>query len=601
MLSIQGILNLLNDKNYKVPPFISKWRGVYYGMSLHTTGACPAFRILKEGANQGNSKLIKDFKGGWIYPVNFYGWQYQQLFELYLLNRHPREPEETFQWRLSQYKPYTRTPFQKCMEVVSGAIFQDSNYSVVMEDKDDNDYIWGANFNNKTLIDYIKSNFQWICEDPNGVFVTIPAEPYYATTTSSIQPRVYFIPSKDIIALTDDEIIFNIRDIAWVVNNIGYFRFQKSNETGKYIHIDGDKGGFYAHLLGRIPMIMAGGIWNTQGFYDSWLNAAKAVADDFVTNKSSEQLVNKEVSHPFIIETSTDCPDCNPSGMISETCEITDETPNGIRLVRCPRCGGTHSISHNPGQRLIAPADDMDKKLVQIINPDVKVNDFHKENCQDIYKAIMEALHMNYIEQAQSGIAKDKDMETRYQFICNISDDIFDRIITGLLIDILSLRNVIVEEGNTKPAPSSFYITKPTQFQIKTAAQLLEEYKLLIESEMPDYVRRKHIEDYVDKQFGGDEVMKQKTSLINQMDVFAVTTEAEKQSRVLNGAASSRQYQFNSELPGILDNLIRLRGNEWFCNTKYADIKKLVDEEFGKIPLIEPLAKGLTSQDKLTG
>jgi len=288
MLSIEAIVNLLNDqgKGYKCPPFIAKWRGVYYGMSLHTTGACPAFRILNPGANAAYRTRSRGTNAGYTYPVGFYGWEYQQIFELYLLNRHPREADDTFQWRLSQYRPYTRTPFQKCMDVVSGAIFQDSNYSISLENKDDADYIFGPNFNGYDLISYVRNNLQWICEDPNGVFVTIPKEPGYATTTSQIEPRVYFIPSKDIIAYNDDEIIFNIRDMAWVVNNIGYFRFQKDTKTNKYIHVD-EPNGYYAHLLGRMPCVIAGGIWNTQGWYDSWLNAAKAVADDFVSNKLS--------------------------------------------------------------------------------------------------------------------------------------------------------------------------------------------------------------------------------------------------------------------------------------------------------------------------
>lgn len=599
MLSINAIIDLLNDKSYKCPPFINKWRGIYYGMSLHTTGACPAFRLLNNNAPRSNRNGDKSSQAGWIYPTGFYGRAYQEIFEVYLLNRHPREADETFQWRLSQYRPYTRTPFQKCMEVVSGAIFQDSNYAVVVDNADDAAYIQGNNFNGMDLVSYIKNNFQWICEDPNGRFVTIPKEPYYATTTSKIEPHVYFIPSKDIISMSDDEIIFNIRDIAWVVNNIGYFRFKISPDTGKYIHIDEANGGFYAHMMGRMPNIIAGGKWNTQGFFDSWLNAAKAVADDFVSSKSAEQLVNKEASHPFIVEASTDCPDCN-AGLITVACPVTTETPQGQQLIRCPRCGGSHTISHNPADRMIVPPEQMKEKLIQIINPDVDINKFHKENCKDLYDTMMEALHMHYVEEAQSGVAKDKDMETRYQFILNISNDLFDRIISGIIIDILSLRNVAVQDGTVVPAPTGFYITKPTQFQIKTASQLLEEYKTATESQLPDYVRAKHVEDYVDKQFGGDSVLKKKTALVNQMDFLAVATEGDKQSRVLGGACSNRDWQFSVVLPGLLDAVIREKGSEWFVAAKFDDVKAMVDDSFKVIEPVVMVAAANTSQVKQT-
>lgn len=601
MLSVQAIIELLNSqgKGYKTPPFLVKWRGIYFGMSLHTTGACPAFRLLNNGA-AGKAKQDRQNRAGWIFPTNFYGWQYQQLFELYLLNRHPREAEETLQWRLSQYRPFQREPLLKCMNIIIGALFQDSNYSIKLEDKDDNDYIWGNNFNGMNLIDYVKSNFQWIVDDPNGRFITIPKEPYYATTTSKIEPRVYFIPTKDIISLTDDEIIFNIYDIAWVINNQGYFRFKK-DANGQYIHIDEAHGGYYAHMMGRQPNIVAGGNWNTQGFYEGWLNAAKPVLDESVGSRSSLQLVNKEASHPFIIEASTECPDCNPSGMNMVSCEVSNEFPNGVMPVRCSTCGGSHSISHNPGDRLIAEPEDMDKKLIQIVNPDVDINKFHLEYVNGLYNDIMRALHLNYIDQAQSGVAKDKDLESRYQFLSNINNDIFDRIISGLLTDILSLRNVEVKNGDIVPAPTAFYINKPSQFAIKTSFELLQEFKESTEANIPDYVRQAQLEDYIDKQFGSNDVLKRKSLIINWMDPMAVTTEADKQSRVLNGAMSRRDYQKSVMLSKMLDDIIREKGAEWFINADYTVVDEMVTKAFALIPEVEATPKAETSQVKLTG
>jgi hypothetical protein len=603
MLSVPALLDLLNDKNYKTPPFIVKWRGVYFGMSLHTTGACPAFRLLSngnfEGSNGTNSGRGSRSRGGLIFPVGFYGWQYQDLFEIYLLNRHPREPEETHQWRLSQYRPYQRDPLLKCISIVSGAIFQDGNYGIHMEDQEDNDYIFGNNFNGSSLIGYIIKNFQWICEDPNGIFVTIPKEPYYETTTPRIEPHVYFIPSRDIITITEDEVVFTINDIAWVVNNQYYFRFKK-DDTGKYIHIDHEYGGFFAHMRGKIPYVAAGGIWNTQGFYESWLNAAKAVADDIVSARSALQLVNKEASHPFIIEASTECPDCNASGMQTVPCEESEENPSGFQLVRCPTCGGSHSISHNPGDRYIVPPEQMKEKLVQIINPDVNVNKFHSDEVRNMTNDMLRALHLNYVDQAQSGVAKDKDMESRYQFISNISNDIFDRLITSILTDILSLRNVEVTNGVLTPKPTQFYITKPTQFQIKTSAELLEEYKASVAADIPDFVRQAQLEDYVDKQFGGNDVLKRKTAFILRYDPLAVTPETNKQARVLNGAATNREWQVSVLLSKLLDTIIRENGAAWFTNASFEEISGKVEAQLSTIPEVPMVAKASTSQDRLT-
>ena len=89
-MQINHILAILN-KTVKLQPQVletmQRWRDVYYGISLHTTGACPRFR---DGAT-----------GRTVTPAGYFGQEYQYLFDNYLLNRHPRESEATRNWRYS--------------------------------------------------------------------------------------------------------------------------------------------------------------------------------------------------------------------------------------------------------------------------------------------------------------------------------------------------------------------------------------------------------------------------------------------------------------------------------------------------------------------
>lgn len=591
MLSLPGIISFLNDRNRALEPYIVKWREVYYGMSLHIDGACPAYQYQRT-----SSELPY-----WVFPKGYFGWQYQLIFDTKLLNRHPRENEVTRQWRLSQYKPFTQAPFQKIIQVVTGAIFQDSGYSIEVDNKDDMDYVWGNNFNGYNLPTYFADKFQWICEDPNGWFVTIPKEPGYATSTSKIEPSIYFIPSKDILYVTDDEIIFNAMDFTWVVNNIGYFRFVKENggETSYIMYPPDEKfGGYYAHSFGKKPAMIAGGLWNTQGFYDSWLNAAKAIADEYVSSKSAEQLVNKEASHPFIIEASEDCPKCNAIGWVQwcktcnsdqDSCSCENAGSVSLEKRNCPACGGGGVISRSPGDRMIAPKEDMDKDLVKIVNPQVDINKFHAENNKDLYNCMMQALHLDYIEEAQSGVAKDKDMETRYQFVLSISNDLFDRLISGALEHILGLRNITASYGTVMPSKGTYKIIKPTQFQIYTSYDLMMEYGEANKSGLPAYQVQAVLEDYVDKRFGGNDVLKRKTCLINQMDILAGRSAADIQIILLNNGATPRDLQFSIQLPKILDTIVREQGAEWFIKQPYEAIEAQANEMFNDMKPVLPV------------
>ena len=571
MLSIQETLDILNKDGRDVPDTIRQWQNVYYGISLHTTGACPSF---------------KDPNKGFVKPPNYFGEEYQKIFDLYLLNRHPRESEITRNWRYSQYRPFTKDPFQRVIEVVRGAVFQDSNYSIVLNNKDDNDYIWSNAFNGYDLPHYFGWALQHIFEDPNGYFVRIPKEAWNKTTTLKIEPDVWFVNSKNIIHSSKEELVFLRDGFAWLVNTVAIFRFVKTRVEGTEKWIPADVDGYYAHLFNYLPADQAGGVWNTQGFYDSWLDKAKAIADEFASSKSAEQMVNKEASHPFIVMASEDCPQCRGTGSELIDCE---DCETGVEQVSCTRCKGTGQISNNPGERLLVPKQDMGTKMVDIVSPDVNINKHHADTNKELFLAMMRALHLHYIEEAQSGVSKDRDMETRYQFISAICDDLFDRHIYNTLRDITAYRNVVAVDGMTRPAAAAFTLVKPSQFQIKTAADLLEEYTAGTEANVPAFVRVRMMEDYVDKQFGGDALMKKKAQIIGQMDPICTYSVEERQS-MLGTAVGQDALRFNINLPAMLDSLIRSKTKDWFIKAGYDEIEAAVKPLFAALPKVEMLA-----------
>lgn len=577
MLSLKGIIDLLNDKNRKCTDTIRRWRGVYFGMSLHIDGACPAYKSLSDGC--------------WVYPTNYFGETYQWMFDNVLYSRHPRESEEQRTWRLSQHRPFTQEPFLKVIQMLSGAIFQDSGYSIDIKNPDDNAYIWGNNFDGKNLVGFLAEKFQDICVDPNGVFVVIPKKkPKDLAIDEKIQPKVVFIPSRYIEYRTEDEIVFAYDGLMWCANCYGLFRFRKNEESDEWVNIDGVYGSYYTHRLQRIPNHIAGGIWNSQGFYESWLHAGKSWADEFISSKSAEQLVNKEASHPTIVEPSEDCPVCEGLGQSSyckscdkhtDVCEC--ETPEH-RLTRCTTCGGKGTVSHNPGDRWAIPLKDIKEggKFVEYITPEISVNEFHAKNNAAIFESLLRALFLNYIDKAQSALAKDRDMEARYQFVLSIANDFFDRLIPALLNDMLGMRNVSVVDGKLIPYVPEYIITKPTHFQIHTSYELLMEYEKATQAKVPAFMLAKQLNNYSDKQFGGDEVLKKKTWFITQKDPYALKDENAMETLLANNIITQQDWQFTLKLPILMDELVREKSQDWFIKADYDEISRWIDRKFAE-------------------
>ena len=599
MLSFKGIIDFLNDPQRKCCERVLRWRNVYYDMSLHVDGACPAY---------------KDLTGkGWVFPTNYFGEWYQWIFENRLYSKHPREHADQRNWRLSQHRPFTQQPFLQVIQVLMGAIFQDSGYSIDIQNKDDADYIWGNNFEGKNLVGYISEKFQNICVDPNGVFVVIPKEPYYKTTTDKVEPKIVWIPSRFIEYRTDEEIIFNYDNLMWCMNTYGIFRFQKrKNLKGEdeFVSVDGVSRGYYGHMLLRSPNHVGGGIWNTQGFYESWLHSAKAWADEFVSNKSAEQLVNKEASHPYIVEPSEECPQCDAGQQVScrkcgrydRECECGDQAD--MFAHKCSSCGGTSTKSRNPGDHLSVPMEDLKgagaSDLIKFISPDIKINEYHAKNNKAIFDELYRSLYLNYIDQAQSALAKDRDMQARYQFFLTVSDDLFGRLIPALLNDILSMRNVRVEDGELRPYAGDFEIVKPKEFQVKSSYDLLFEYDLAFKAKVPDYVLGKQLKDFNDKQFGGDDVLKAKTAFIIQDDPLALKDADTKQIELTNGIISREQWVYSLNLPFLLDTVIRTYSRDWFLRAEYDEIKPAVMTAFAAVQIPEaPVDIKIIDQNKV--
>lgn len=550
---------------------IDRWRHVYYNMSLHTTGACPKFIPL----DVKNLSLDR----GWYCPPGYYGEEYQCIFEKRLFSRHPRESEYSRQWRFSQYKPLTKAPFRQIIQVITGAIFQDSNYDIQIESDRDREFIWSNSFMGYDLVRwYANVGIPSIMEDPNGLIIRMPLKPYYEISNGDVEVNLHFINTKDIIFYDGRVLIFKKDEFAFYVDDLVFFRFTRERES-KYIVTTEDAGGYYAHMFGRLPVDVAGGIWNTQGFYDSYLDKAQAPADDFVSSYSAEQMVDKEASHPFIIMANEECGECQGVGKIQEPC---DDCPDGqeFELVNCSACKGKGTMSVSPGDRLTADKKDMELDLVKIVNPDTGINTYHHDKNKDVYDRILHALHLYKVDKAESGEAKAIDQERLYTFVSDISSHIFDKLIYNSISEIIAYRNIGVINGQTRPINTPFIIQKPTQFQIETAADLLADLKVGAESKVPVYVRSQMLTEYVSKKWSGNDIVKRKNEISLQLDDIATLTPDEKLTMSTIGGITKEELLFSRKLPLIMDQIIREKGKEWFISSNFDVLKAEIERIF---------------------
>lgn len=558
-----------------LPTTHDKAKQAYYGMALHVNGVLPRLPY-----NSNGLSLEKDSD----YT------EYRKLFDTYLFAKHPREKEEQRYWRYAQYKPFQRAPFVNIIQQITSAIFQGSGYSIDIDNTEDSDYFWDTDIDGTpNFISQFISKTTSIMLDGEGYLIPIPNKAFNELAKGEkVKPRLHFIHTKNIKYLTDDEILWVNDDETegWLVNKLVYWKFVK-DEKGSWI--DARAEGYWAHLLGFLPIVKAGGISNGC-MYDSWLVSGRAFADEFVSAKSAEQLVNKEAAHPYIIATAEDCTECQGTGThsccskcnkYSSECGCEHAVGEFVRpyLSECTSCGGSGRQSRNPGDWMIVPKEDMDGgDLIKIITPDVSVNAHLKKTSDDIYRELERALYIRTSDtnEGESGISKTKTLESRYQFFMAISNDFFDRLLPQLILISLMLRNAKNVNGVLKPYSPKFTIIKPTQLSIKTSADLLVEYQISAQAKMPKYVRDKQIGDYLDKHFGGDNVLLKKHKIILEMDMLATDTESEILQAVQANVVSIEDWQLHKQLPNALDLLIEEVSPNRFLSMDNSEIREKV-------------------------
>lgn len=579
---------------------LNRWQNLYFGMSLHTSGACPAFVDLSNKPLQvpvstqgygstftqyGNylnrlSTLGFDYNGLWIFPPGYQGVEYQFIFDRIIYSRHPRENEQTRQWRFSQHVPITKYPCGMLNEVVTGAIFQDSNYRVEVDDKDTNEYIYGNNFMGYDLIGYFANIlYKAIVEDANGYVLRIPKKPFYEQKNGKPEVDIWFVHSKDLfLPPTEDEMLFRTKSYAWYVNRESIWRFKYNRGKNEYFLAPEDSKGYYAHMLGYIPATKAGGEWNTHGYWESYYYKAKPLMDEFLRAFSQRQLVDKEASTPVITELSVDCPECHGTQKVQIPCA---ECTGGYDLVDCGTCHGSGTISRNPGEHLIIPKSEWKdvNPGIYFTNPDTAVNKNARETVKEMMDMILEALHLNKqkTDTVQSGLAKAIDQERLYKFISTISNDLFDKHLPDTVRDIIAYRTVTSENGTLKPTvpKESYTIQKPTQFAIRTAQDLLTEYKTAFESNMPKVFLERKALDYADKEYNGDAVYRKKVSYICYSDPLFAYSTADITS--IQATLAPEQIVYHNNISLWIDEIIQEKTADWFVQASYMEIDKLAE------------------------
>jgi hypothetical protein len=525
MINIEDINIILTDKKYR-PDYYHEWYDVRETMFVHTRGKKPG-KILTE--------------------------------------RRPNEDPEIKKYREMIYEPITKGSIQKAIDKLY-RIFQNANFSIQVSDEL-NAYLSTVKFNENFFYSYIqKFVVPRMIEDPNGWIVWIPVG------EGLVNPSVK-VDVEPLIVSTEQIKYLDKNHITWL-DEKEKSRIKKSNkyvneglvyytltDLGFYKHIqygDDRKLQFeiipvYMHNIGKVPGCVLGGDLTPEKYFESYFSAFVPFANEAIRQYSDWQGVMTTSAFPYREE-------------VGETCDakgcrdgIIYDSENEEHDM-CRRCNGTGRIvSRSPygvfirekGNAAFTGETGSDP-LVRFISPPVDIIQYSGDAWQTLLKKAEDALHLNMIDEAQSGVAKIIDREDSFAQLTKISNNIFDEIIYKSLVYVEAYRNV------TNPqAPN---IIKPISFSMKTEWDLMQEIINLTDRNAPVSFLIETTKDLARKRFSGNKAVSRLVEVLVSYDPIYTISSKDKISMMQAGIIEKQDVMKSLHAYKALSSIVAENG-----------------------------------------
>ena len=429
-MELNDFINKLNKQN-KLPLLPDHNRAIEacLAVQIHSTGARPKY-----------------YSYGKTITPETYQKKFDDLFLTRLLNRHPNENVEFYNWRLSVFSPVAKELYDKFISLCKGAILQPNNYSIEADQKT-NEYL-------KTYDIYheLSEMVEFITQNPIGyIGVIIRGE---RETNQDNNPEIIFVSPEDILMEDDYSIGFKYKGRIFFINDYAQYEIV----GGEVIE--------YVHNLGKKTL------WR---YHNSFMQPFQNWADLLVRNMNDDEAMVKTYSYPKVQIVEQECKTCTGTGMVAL---IDHHNPNNHGKTTCASCNGKGTVSHNPGDFLTMSEETIQRnggtmyEMAKFITPDIGIPKYHLERWQVFYDRCEQSLHLKpKTAITESGEAKKEDRKDQTIFLQTISNFLFAQLRKAL--------GYMTAFVNTGKGIQEVYIIEPKQFDLMSDTDIINEFALL--------------------------------------------------------------------------------------------------------------------------
>jgi hypothetical protein len=478
--------------------------------------------------------------------------------------KRPNEPPEIKEFRKQNYSPITVSVFEEAMAGLF-RIFNPDNYEIKVS-PDLSLYVDGNNFSGTDFVSWAQQYMlPRMIIDPNAWVVVLPDGPVMQTNTGRINPRIELIPSDRIWATGSKYVMWLSEEVVPIASQGGtvngkvyylltdeeYIRLEQvSTDTQTAYRADS----LFRHNVGQLPALALGGIPHTTDgphYFESWFRAAVPFGNEALKQYSDYYAMLTVAGSPVREMRPVECQaaGCNKGKVYP----LDGGDPHN-----CRNCNGTgHVPDSSPYGIYIQSKDPMDgesRPPVIFHSPDIAPLEYGERAWAEMYRRMRQALHLDYVDEGQSGVAKMIDREPAYAQLLRISNHTWETLIWSLLYYMEGMRNW--------QAPGDIVVVKPTEFSLRTEADLVNELAQLRTSGAPNDLIIEVLRELIRKRYAGNDLLIRKHDFLIQTDPLYDSSDQSKAFYLNVGLVSAPVVAYNLWAGSILDSLIaRTRPN----------------------------------------
>ena len=510
-----------------------------------------------------------------------------KLPEKLLNTRRPNEDEHVYKYRLEVYEPITKGSMNKAIDKLF-RLFQSANYSVKVS-TDLDEYLSFKRFKNEHFIGFIqKYVLRRMIEDPNALLVTIPTGEGLIDPAIKIDVDALIVPSNHIKYISNDAVCWlqdkeksivtkggkKVKEgkVYSTLTREGYFKHVQTGNaaSNKYELIE-----VYYHNIGNVPAVVLGGNPTVEDYFESYFSPFLPFGNECIRQYSDWTGVMTMSAFPYREEVAEDCDakGCR-NGVIFD--KETEEH------ITCKKCKGTGKImSRSPyGVFIRSKSSGVfeggqvdNSPLVKFISPPVDIIKYSGEAWENLLRKAEEALHLIFVDEAQSGKAKEIDREESDSMLTKISNNVFDEIIFKTLL--------YMEKYRELNDPIEPVIVKPISFRTRTEEDLILEINQLSDKNAPVAFQVEAAKDLAKKRFSGNKAISRMVEILVAFDPIYHVNTANKAVLLANGTIKKQDIVKSLFAYKTLNEIISIEGTE-FLEEPLTTIFERMDQELVK-------------------